>query len=131
MVDPWDIEQALGSVIGEISDENYEQSFAHYRFWFNLGQIYPLIPADQGLGYSSTTSDQIFNAIWSKGKATSTDPGCDKLVHPTAHLIPRFARDIESDDLFAPHNAGLQSRLCSEALRGFFRDNVKVIRYEG
>ena len=47
------IEEALGFVVGELSDENYAKSLAFYRFWFETGGSYLEIPTDQA-----------FDAIW-------------------------------------------------------------------
>ena len=128
-MDPWDIEQALGTVIDKISDENYEQSLNCLRFWFSLGRTSSRIPSYPGSrpAYSETPSYKILDVIRSNTAKTSIDPEGGKLIHPTAHLIPRLARDIESDDLFAPHNAGLQSRLCTEVLLQFFRNNLVLV----
>jgi len=128
MVDWWDIEQSLGSVIDKISDQNYEQSLTCVRFWLNLGKTYE-IPTDSTYsgppGYCrvKTPSDVILDAIWSNRTASSIDPGGGKLDHPTAHLILRLARDVESDHVFAPHADGLQNRLSTKILLEFYKNN--------
>ncbi|KAF9646041.1 hypothetical protein BDM02DRAFT_3189166 [Thelephora ganbajun] len=112
------IQNCLGSVIARLSDKNYEQSLAFYRFWFEVGHTYSQIP-----------SDQIFDAIWNNRLSSGLDPERDgKLIHPTAHLIVRFAGDAELDHLLAPHSAGLQSRLCARSLRQFFEENPSIVR---
>ena len=50
------------------------------------------------------------------------------IVHPTAHLIHRLARDVESDDLLDLHVDRLQTRLCTNTLLGFFRNNPILVR---
>ena len=115
-----EIETALGSVVGKLSDNNYAQSTAFYRLWFEIGQTYPQVP-----------SDQVSDAIWNNRGTTSTDPGCGKLIHPTAHLIVHFAGDAESGRILAPHSTGLQSRLCSRTLREFFNNNLMIARFHG
>jgi hypothetical protein len=111
------IKKALGSVIPKISDENYKQSFAFYRFWFDIGQTYHQIPPDL-----------TFNTILDNRAGVSIHPGRGEIIHTTAHLITRFARDAESDPILSPHNAGLQSRLCTRILREWFNDNLKSVQ---
>ena len=49
MVAPRDIKEALSSVVGKITNRNYEQSLACFRFWLKIGQAYCQIPYDSGL----------------------------------------------------------------------------------
>jgi hypothetical protein len=136
-----DIQTVLYSTVEEIlSDQNYEQSFAFYYFWFDIGRTYFQIP-----------SDQIFNAIWNKRatdliitkpvsqssfgvfgtnsitQAQESDRVSFKLIHPTAHPILRFASVAESDHILAPHNFGLQRRLCNRTLQDFFSSNLTAV----
>jgi len=128
------IEKALGFAVRGFSDQNYAQSLTFYRFWFDIGQKYYRTPQDGstvgsvwGAGNRHIPSDQTINAIWSNKETHLIVPGEGKLIHPTAHLIARFANDAESDRLLAPHNTGLQNRLCARALREFFSDNLEAM----
>ena len=116
-----DINKSLGLAIHQLSDANYAHSLAFYRFWLDIGQTYHPFP-----------SDQIIDAIWNnRGTNLSLiDPAKGKLIHSTAHLILRFASDAESDHLLAPHNSGLQNRLCARILREFFSGNLRSARSE-
>ena len=96
-----DIQKTLGSVFSSISDKNYDQSLASYRFWFEIAQT-----------YSQNPPDQIFDAIY------------DNIWMAPANLIPRFASDAESDHILAPHCVGLQDRLCARILRDFFENTM-------
>ena len=112
------IRSALDLVVPELSNESYDQSFAFYRCWFDIGQTYHQIPSDLAL-----------DTILLKNRATGSvraDRG--ELIHTTAHLIVRFAGDAESDRILVPHNAGLQSRLCTTILREFFSKNLVYVR---
>jgi hypothetical protein len=114
-----DLRKVLGQTVDEISDQNYERSLAFYRLWFDMGQTCHQLP-------SNLTLDTI-----SDNRATDLiKPKRGKLIHPTAHLIVRFASDAESDHILAPHNSGLQSRLCTRILQEFFSDNLEAIRYK-
>jgi len=128
------IEQALAFAVRGFSDQNYVQSLTFYRFWFDIGQKYYQTPQDGlatssiwGAGNRHIPSDQTINAIWNSKETHLIVPGEGKLIHPTAHLIVRFTNDAESDRLLAPHNAGLQTRLCAKALREFFSDNLEAM----
>ena len=103
-----DIERALSSAINNISDENYDQSFAFYRLWFQIAQTYSQNPPDK-------IFNDIYNSIWTK----------------PANLVLRLARDAESDYILAPHCVGLRSHLCARALRGFFEGNMTVLQEKG
>ena len=109
------IDNALCSAIRQLSDDNYAHSLAFCRLWFDIGQTHDQSPYDR-----------IFDAILTNRGTDSSmiDPGRGKLIHSTAHLIIRFASDIESDHLLSPHNSGLQSRLCARTLREFFDGNA-------
>jgi hypothetical protein len=114
-----ELQGALDSAVSKISDRNYEHSLAFYRFWFDIGQTYHQIPPDPIL-------DTICS--WKKRVGVSIDLSRGDLTHPTAHLILRFARDVESDHTLAPHSSGLKSRLCTRILQEFFNRNLIVVR---
>jgi len=114
------IGEALGFVVGELSDENYEKSLTFYRYWFETGGNYLQIP-----------SDQVFDAIWdNRGAQSAINHDHGTIFHASAHLILRFASDVESDHILAPHSSGLQNRLCARSLREFTRNNLMVARYK-
>ena len=117
-----DIDNALGPVVRQLSEENYIHSLAFYRLWSDIGQT-----------HHQTPSDRIFNAIWNNRWTPSPtiDPKEGKLIHSTAHLIVRFASDVESDYVLAPYSSGLQSRLCARTLREFFNANLRACCGDG
>ena len=116
-----EINKALDLVIEKLSDENYEQSFAFYRFWFGIGQTYHKI-----------SPDQIFNVTWNNRRMGSMGSylSSGKLIHSTVRLILRFASDAESDNLLGPYSSRLQSRLCARILQEFFSNNLRAARGE-
>ena len=116
---------ALGSVIRNLSDENYTESFASYRLWSDIGETYYRTPPSRSI--YGTPPSQTFDVIWDNRAATgSIDPGSGQLIHSTAHLILRFARDAESDHVLARRSSGLQSSLRARSLQEFFSHNVKA-----
>ena len=111
----------LDSVVGQLSDQNYAQSFNLYRFWFDVGQTYYQIPPDK-----------IFDTIWNnRTKGSTMDFVSGNLIHSTANLILRFASDAESDPILAPYSSGLQSSLCARSLQEFFSRNLRDARGGG
>ncbi|KAF9783233.1 hypothetical protein BJ322DRAFT_1212043 [Thelephora terrestris] len=111
------IEEALGRVVGALTEENYEQSLANYRFLFELAQTYSQVP-----------TDLVFDSIW---KHAWRLPTPDNLFYPTSQLILRFASDAESDSILAPHSAGLRSRLCTTILREFLNVGLGLLSGSG
>ena len=105
---------ALGSTLKSLSDENYEKSLTHFRFWFEIEQTYSQVPSDPIL-------DTICEYGW-KGHSQDGHGFC-----PTAHLIPRFINDVESDPMLAPHSAGLRSRFCTKILQNFFDTDLGTV----
>ena len=114
-----EIEIALGSTVGDLSDQNYAQSLAFYRLWLDIGQ-----------NYYQISSDRISGIIWNNRGANLTSPGQGKLIHPTSHLVVRFASDTESGHLLTTHSSGLQSHPCARSLREFFARNLQIARQD-
>ena len=111
------VDKALGLVVRRLSDQNYEQSLASYRFWLGIGQT-----------YYQTPSGQISDVIWNNRAAMYSELNTTngQLIHSTAHLILRFARDAESGHILVPHSSELQSRLRARSLQEFFTNNVET-----
>ena len=115
-----DIGQVLNSVVTKLKDENYAESLAFYRLWFDIGQKYLQI-----------TSDHPYYAIWGRREDGSINSADHKLIHSTADLIVRFVGDIDAkpDGAPAPHTSGLPGRLSTRSLREFFSDNLVAVYY--
>ena len=103
-------QEGLSLLISRISEENYDQTFACYRLWFEITQT-----------YCEKYPDQIFDSLFHNRGAQGIQHGSGNLIHSAAHLIVRFARDAESDNALAPYTAGLQHRLCAAILQEFFK----------
>ena len=79
------IGKALKSVVTGLSDENYAESFAFYRVWFDVGHA-----------YHNITSDRIFRDIReNKGGGSVVDP-ISALTHSNAHLIVRAPHPVQT-----------------------------------
>ena len=114
------IQEVLGSVIKTLSEENYDKSFAQYRFLFEIARTYSEIP-----------SDLIFDSVWNQIRNRQLPSHNNQYIsYLTSPLILRFANDADSDSILASHSAGLRSRLCTSILREFFDDGLRVL-YRG
>ena len=111
------IEGLLGSIITDLSEENYELSFAQYHFLFEIARTYSQIPPDL-----------IFDTIWKQIK-NHKFPSLNNwsISFPASPLILRFARDAESDSTLSSHSAGLESRLFTNVLTEFFDHGLGVL----
>ena len=103
------IKKELASAVEGLSDKNYEQSLDFYRLWFDIGHA-----------HNEVQLTQTFDDIWGNRGSSAVNPKGGQLFHPTAHLIVRFAGDLELDRVLGPLIAGLQSRLCARLLESFF-----------
>ena len=106
------MQAALNNTIAGLYDQNYDQSLAFFRRWFEIAQTHSTIPPDAVLRALQTYRSKSVTANY---------------IHPTGHLILRFASDAESDHILAPYSAGLQSRLCTEILQLFFDTDLGVV----
>jgi len=114
------INEALGLMLGELSDENYADTLAFYRSWCEAGGAYLEIPFDQ-----------IVDAIWNhRGSGSSIVPSHGRIFHATAHLILRFAKDAQLSHTLAPYSSELQERFCARTLRDFASDNLMIAQYK-
>ena len=111
------IEGLLGSIITDLSEENYELSFTQYRFLFEIARTYSQIPPDL-----------IFDTIWKQIK-NHKFPSLNNwgISFPASPLILCFARDAESDSTLSSHSAGLKSRLFANVLTEFFDHGLGVL----
>jgi len=107
------IQTVLDKTIAGLSDQNYEQSFAFLRLWFEIAHTYSTIPPNA-----------ILHALQTYYRTRSFP---DNLIDSAAHLVLRFAGDAESDHILAPHSTGLRSRLCTDALRVVFDTDLAVM----
>ena len=111
------IRKALNILISRISEQNYDESFAFYRLWLDITQ-----------NYSQKYPDRIFDSLFDNRGAQGLTDNINKLTHSTAHLIVRFAGDVESDSILGPYAIGLQNRLCTKILQEFFENNIGIVQ---
>ena len=114
--------------LANLSDRNYAESPPFYRVWFGVGLAFNFI--GRTTQHDEVASDRIFRVLWNHKKAGSTVDPENSLTYSNAHLIVRFANDVESDHVLAAYSSGLLRRLCTESLREFFRDNVNIVWFQ-
>ena len=69
--------------------------------------------------------DPTLNTILDGRAGGSIDP---RTLIPSHTVYHCFTSKAESDHILAPHDAGLQSRLCTKFLQEFFNSNLRYIR---
>jgi len=108
------LRDTLRDLAENISDENYDESFAQYRFWLDIGSTHGHI----------TSRGQVEDDI---GRIARPD-SLKELIHPTAHLLIRFIGDMEADQAISRHAFGLHKQRCTSALHSFFESNLYRMR---
>ena len=111
------LENALGTILNNLSNQNYEQSLAFYRLSLEVQQTY----FKTGIG-----PDLILNSFW---EHTENDrhPVHGDFVIPAAPLILRFINDAESGRVLPFRCPGLRSRFCTRLLEEFFDANLGLM----
>jgi hypothetical protein len=106
------IRAILRDLVEKLSDGNYDESFAQYRLWLDIGDA-----------HGHTTQDQFnddMNRIVRSGSLR-------ELIHTTAHLLIRFIGDAEVDRKISRHASGLHKRRSTSALGSFFEMNPYIM----
>lgn len=106
-------DNTLSNLIQALSEENYDETIAQYRSWFNIGSDHTHI----------TVQIQVDHAI----ERLAWHHSLGGLIYPTAHLLIRFIGDIEADQKVSTYTPGLHMQFCTSALRRFFSNNLYLI----
>ena len=111
-----DIRGYLGKLLTEISDENYDQTFTGFRLWIEISQAHLHKP-----------TLRIPDCLYDNRGSSAIKPRSGKLIHPTAHLIIRFAKDVEPGHVLPSLGIRRKSHLCAQVLSRFFAQNVELM----
>ena len=108
------IQRTLCDIAEKLSEENYDESFAQYRFWLDIGITRGRL----------TVQDQVdgdmWKIIWS---------GFSKeLVKPAVRLFVRFIGDVEAARAASGNASSLHMRYCASRLDRFFDENLDLTR---
>ena len=112
------LRDTLRDLADRLSEGNYEEHFARYRFWLDLGCA----------RRSITVQDQVDGDVW---RVIRWDSLKDTLTNPTTPLFIRFIGDIEADRKIAGHALGLHRQHCESTLDRFFEDNLCYVNSSG
>jgi hypothetical protein len=109
------IEGTLSALVDALSEENYDETFAWFRFWLNFGSEHAT-----HINVQARVDDTILRLV-------QPEYVRQRLIHPTAHLLIRFIGDLEADHTISRHAQGLHMRLCKSTLCSFFSENFDLI----
>jgi len=108
----------LQDLLDKLSEKNYDESLARYRFWLNIGSAHGHI----------TSMVQVSDNLWRIAPPNALMH--PELIHPTAQLLIHFIGDIERDQKFSMYTLGLHKRYCTSRLHSFFEENLSLVRSE-
>ena len=106
------LQAILRNLVEKLSDGNYDESFAQYRLWLDIGDAHGHITQDQ--------LDDDMNRVVRSGSLR-------ELIHTTAHLFIRFIGDVEADRKLSRYASGLHQRRSTSALSSFFEMNLRIM----
>jgi len=110
------LDETLRNLIEGLSEENYEETFAQYRFWLNIGTRHPLSINAQG--QVDDAIQRLMRQGFSKG-----------YIQSTARLLIRFIGDLEADQKISWDVPGLHMQHCTSTLGNFFSNNFYLVGY--
>jgi len=110
------LRSTLEDLLGKLSEENYDESFAQYCFWLNIGSAHGHI----------LSKDQVSDNL--RRIARPDDLKNQKLIRPTAHLLIRFIGDMEADQKISKYVLGFHKHHCTSGLYRFFEENISLVR---
>ena len=105
----------LRDLICNLSEENYDETFAKYRLWLDIGITH---------GYLND-KDQVANDIGRILQSNLLRPDNGELIHPAIHLYLRFVRDIEADPTMSAQVPKL-ARSFEAAVDRRFGENLSI-----
>ena len=106
------LQAILRNLVEKISDGNYDESFAQYRLWLDIGDA-----------HGDITQDQLNDDMYWGARSGSLR----ELIHTTAHLLIRFIGDVEADRKLSRYASGLHQRRSKSALSSFFETNLRIM----
>ncbi|KAF9783269.1 hypothetical protein BJ322DRAFT_1110149 [Thelephora terrestris] len=111
------LRETLSDLANGLTEENYDASLVQYRFWFNVGIAHGHI-SDQF---------QVAKDVRLIVRPDLLKPEQGQLIHPAAHLVSCFIRDIEADGSMSWQVLGLQQS-CVGLVDAFFEETLSRCR---
>ena len=112
------LRNVLKGLTGNLSEKNYDETFAEYRLWFDIGTTHNYLN-DEG---------QVANDIRGIIKSNLLRPDNGDLIHPAIHLYLRFVRDIGADPTMSAQVPKL-SRSFESAVDWCFEEHLFIAAY--
>ena len=142
-----DISSLLAKLLYDLSEENYDCTFAAYRFWIELGaahahggmpkdKLFTDIQSNTKPDFLQASCEELTNQRNTRpdwvnsraGRLINLNMGLDtfsgKLIHDNVPLLLRFISDAELDPVLSTYARGLNDRWCRGSLQEFFRKNL-------
>ncbi|KAF9646058.1 hypothetical protein BDM02DRAFT_3189181 [Thelephora ganbajun] len=113
-----DFREILCDLVKNLSEGNYDKSFAQYRFWLDIGTAHGHINGQ----------DQVRNDIGRILQSELLGPDSRELIHPTAHLFFRFVGDVKADEIMSGHVSGLEQS-CAGTVNWLFGANLSLVNF--
>ena len=108
------IQRTLCDIAEKLSEENYDESFAQYRFWLDIGITRGRL----------AVQDQVDGDMWKIIRSGSLK----ELVKPAVRLFIWFIGDVEAARAASGDASSLHMRYCTSRLDRFFDENLDLTR---
>ena len=105
----------LQKLVGNISEQNYDETLAQYCFWLDLGTAHGHIHKDQ-------VDSDAWRIAWSN---PSVNDGI-QLVHPTLGLFFQFIGDME-DKIESQCASDYHKKRCTEVVAECLEQNLGIV----
>jgi hypothetical protein len=99
-----------------LSEENYDETFAQYRLWLDIGITHGHL----------NDQDQVANDVRGIMHSSLLKPDNGDFIHPAVHLYHRFVRDIEVDPTMSAQVPKL-ARSFEAAVDRCFEQNLSIV----
>ena len=109
------LRETLRNLIENLSEKNYEETLAQYRFWLDLGIAHGHVVQ----GQVENDARQLIQPDQMRNDGEFT--------HPTAHLFFRFVRDME-DRMVSRSASEYHKHQCAKAVADCFEINLELVK---
>ena len=110
------LSKTLQNLIKNISEQNYDETLAQYRFWLDLGAAHGHIHESQA-----------YNDAWQITSLNRSVNEGAQLIHPTLDLFFRFVGDME-DKIRSRCASDYHKAHCTKAVASCFEQNLSLVK---
>ena len=112
------LRNVLKGLTGNLSEKNYDETFAEYRLWFDIGTAHNYL----------NDENQVANDVRGIIQSNLLRPDNGDLIHPAIHLYLRFVGDIEVDPTMSAQMPKL-TRSFEAAVDRCFEEHLSMAAY--